>query len=59
MARKEKDITVYDVYTKLKMNTEVKIIDVKTMEELTIAEAKDRKLGLIVPIGENKINILC
>ena len=57
--KKEKIVTVFDVYKNLVRNTEVKIFKTGTMEELTIEEAKDRKCGLIVPYGELKINIFC
>lgn len=57
--KKEKAVTVFDVYKNFVKNTEVKIFKTGTMEELTIEEAKDRKLNLIVPCGELKINIFC
>lgn len=56
---KEKNITVYDIYTNLVRNTKVEIIESGTLKELTIEEAKHRKLGLVVPCGELKITIFC
>lgn len=57
--KKEKIITVYDVYKNLVRNTEVEIIENGTMKRLSIDEAKDRKLCLVVPRGELKLNIFC
>lgn len=57
--KEEKYITVYDVYKNIAMNTEVEIIESGTLKNLTIEEAKDRKLGLIVPSNELKLTIFC
>ena len=57
--KKEKIITVWDLYKNLIKDTKVRFIESSTMEELTLEQAKDRKLGLIVPCGELQVNIFC
>lgn len=55
--KKETVITVYDMYYHLVKGTEVELIESGTMKRLTFEESKDRKVSLIVPCGELKVNI--
>lgn len=57
--KKEKEtvITVYDMYYHLVRNTNVELIESGTMKRLNFEEVKNRKVSLIVPCGELKVNI--
>lgn len=57
MKQPERNITVYDVYKHLVRNAKTTIIESGTMKELSLEDAKERKVDLIVPCGELEVNI--
>lgn len=54
---KQLEITIYDVYKYLVRNTKVTIIESGTMKELSLEDARERKVDLIVPCRELEVNI--
>lgn len=54
---KQLEITTYDVYKHFVRNAKVTIIESGTMKELSLEDAKKRKIDLIVPCGELEVNI--
>lgn len=57
MKQPERNITVYDIYKHFVRNTKVTIIESGTMKELSLEDAKKRKIDLIVPCRELEVNI--
>lgn len=55
--KQSENIFVYDVYKHLVRNAKTTIIESGTMKELSLEDAKERKVDLIVPCGELEVNI--
>lgn len=55
--QQKSNITIYDIYSHFVRNTKVTIIESGTMKELSLKDAKKRKIDLIVPCGELEVNI--